>query len=181
VERAACPVSDGLWLLEGSEDLATRGRRHLESDLERLCGRIQASLSAFDVWLIDTPPEIGELALAALCAASHVLVVTETLAQSVRGLVQLTSTVERLGSGGEGPAVVGILPTFFESRPLHHREALRVLNELYPGMVLQPIRKSIVVADAETERMPIVAAYPSHPCSQAYRDITREILTRAGD
>ena len=185
---ALAPVNQDLWLMEGSRDLASKGRQLLGPDLEVLSRRIRATLSDFDAIVLDTPPELGELVLSALHAATDVLVVTEALSQSLAGLVDLVRIVDavRERGGGEEPRLAGILPTmvdigrFAKPRSRHQREVIAELQRVYGDAVLSFVRRSIAVADADVMRLPIVVTEPNHPISQAYRDVTAAILARAG-
>ena len=56
---ALAAVNQDLWLMEGSRDLASRGRQLLGPDLEVLSRRIRATLSDFDAIVLDTPPRAG--------------------------------------------------------------------------------------------------------------------------
>src|SRR6266568_8526659 len=84
----------------------------------------------YDYILIDTPPSLGLLTINAFVAATGVLVPVQTEYLSLRGLVQLESTLamvrENLNPTVE---IIGIVPTMFDKRITHSREADEILRE----------------------------------------------------
>ncbi len=177
---AVTPLSENLALLAGSTELATAGAALLREDAYVLRDALRGERERFDTWVLDTPPELGPLTVAALCASTEVLVPVQVYAQAVRGLVQLLATVDRVRGLAATPRVIGILPTFLQARPRHHREVLEALAQTYPDLLLPPIPQSVVVQYADVAHRPVVAQYPNHPVSQAYREAARLLLQRAG-
>ena len=80
----------------------------------------------YDYILIDTPPSLGLLTINALVAANGVIVPVQCEYLSLRGLVQLENT---LSDDPREPEPErrdqGILPTMYDRRTLHSREARR--------------------------------------------------------
>ncbi len=90
VQRAAW--GDHLSCLSSTLDLAER-----ETDLSpgaefRLATALDG-LNGFDIVLIDCPPSVGRLVVLAFVAATHVLVVTEPSAASLRGVDNVLRTL----------------------------------------------------------------------------------------
>ena len=104
----------------------------------------------YDYILIDTPPSLGLLTINAFVAATGVIVPVQCEYLSLRGLVQLENTLamvrENLNPGVE---IEGILPTMFDRRTLHSREAVEILEENFGELVFQTrIRKTVRYAEA---------------------------------
>lgn len=92
VQRAGW--GEHLFCLSSTLDLAER-----ESDLSpgsefRLAKSLDGLSDDFDVILLDCPPSIGRLVVMGFVAASHVLVVTEPSAASLRGVANVMQTLK---------------------------------------------------------------------------------------
>lgn len=92
---AVQPVSwsENLKCIGSTLDLAER-----ETDLSpgaefRLARVLEGVSDGYDVTLIDCPPSIGRLVVMALVAATHVVVVAEPSAASVRGVENVVKTM----------------------------------------------------------------------------------------
>ena len=83
----------------------------------------------YDYILIDTPPSLGLLTVNALTAANGVIVPVQCEYLSLRGLVQLQNTLRTIRENlNPDVRIRGILPTMFDGRLLHAREAIDLLE-----------------------------------------------------
>src|SRR5512133_198713 len=90
----------------------------------------------YDYILIDTPPSLGLLTINAFVAAGGVIVPVQTESLSLRGLVQLENPLETVRENLNPRAeVIGILPTMFDRRVTHAREADEILRENFGDLV----------------------------------------------
>jgi chromosome partitioning protein len=138
-------------------------------------------LEEYDFILIDTPPSLGLLTINALVAASGVIVPVQCEYLSLRGLVQLENTLSMIREN-LNPAVKiqGILPTMFDKRLLHSREAVEILQENFGDLVLKTkIRKTIRYAEAPVKGMSVLKYDPSGEAASMYRDLAKEVLNGA--
>ncbi|MGH3118461.1 MAG: ParA family protein, partial [Gaiellales bacterium] len=79
--------------------------------------------SRYDYILIDTPPSLGLLTINALTASDGIIVPVQCEYLSLRGLVQLESTLSMIRENLNPTVEIrGILPTMYDSRTLHSRE-----------------------------------------------------------
>jgi chromosome partitioning protein len=137
--------------------------------------------SSYDYTLIDTPPSLGLLTINALTAADSVIVPVQCEYLSLRGLVQLEGTLSMIREN-LNPAVVigGILPTMFDSRTLHSREAVDMLKENFGELVFDTrIRKTIRYAEAPVQGSSVLKYEPSGQAAEAYRELAKEVLNGA--
>jgi chromosome partitioning protein len=137
--------------------------------------------SEYDYILIDTPPSLGILTVNALVASDGVIVPVQCEYLSLRGLVQLQNTLgmirENLNPDVE---IQGILPTMFDSRTLHSREAVEILEENFGELVFKTrIRKTVRYAEAPVKGSSVLAYDPEGSAAQAYRDLAKEVLNGA--
>jgi chromosome partitioning protein len=134
--------------------------------------------SRYDYILIDTPPSLGLLTINALTAADSVIVPVQCEYLSLRGLVQLEGTLSMIRDNLNPTVEIrGILPTMFDGRTLHAREAIDMLRENFGDLVFDThIRKTIRYAEAPVQGVSVLKYEPSGPAAEAYRQLAKEVL-----
>jgi chromosome partitioning protein len=132
----------------------------------------------YDFILMDTPPSLGLLTINALTAADSVIVPVQCEYLSLRGLVQLEGTVTMIRENlNPSVEIRGILPTMFDSRTVHAREAVEMLKENFGDLVFETrIKKTIRYAEAPVEGSSVLKYEPSGSAAKAYRDLAKEVL-----
>jgi chromosome partitioning protein len=135
----------------------------------------------YDFVLIDTPPSLGLLTINALVAADHVIVPVQCEYLSLRGLVQLENTLAMIRENlNPNVAIMGILPTMFDNRTLHAREAVEILEENFGDLVFKTrIKKTIRYAEAPVKGTSVLKYDPTGSAAKAYRDLAKEVLDGA--
>src|SRR5215216_5445878 len=136
---------------------------------------------SYDYVLIDTPPSLGLLTINALVASDHVIVPVQCEYLSLRGLVQLENTLAMIRENlNPNVAIMGILPTMFDRRTLHAREAVEILEENFGELVFKTrIKKTIRYAEAPVKGTSVLKYDPSGKAANAYRDLAKEVLNGA--
>jgi len=136
---------------------------------------------AYDFVLIDTPPSLGLLTINAFVAATGVIVPVQCEYLSLRGLVQLENTLAMVRENlNPEVRIEGILPTMFDSRTLHAREAVEILEESFGELVYKTrIRKTVRYAEAPVKGSSVLKYDPSGTAAEAYRDLAKEVLNGA--
>jgi chromosome partitioning protein len=135
----------------------------------------------YDYVLIDTPPSLGLLTINALVAADAVIVPVQCEYLSLRGLVQLEATLSMVRENlNPHVDIAGILPTMFDPRTIHSREAVEILEENFGGLVFTTrIRKTVRYAEAPVKGSSVLKYDPTGPAAEAYRALAREVLDGA--
>jgi len=128
--------------------------------------------------LIDTPPSLGLLTINALVASEGVIVPVQCEYLSLRGLVQLENTLTMIRENlNPAVGIQGILPTMFDNRTLHSREAVEILEENFGDLVFGTrIRKTIRYAEAPVKGSSVLKYDPTGSAAEAYRDLAKEVL-----
>ncbi len=163
--------------LAGAE-LALSSMIGRERALEKALAPVQQS---YDYILIDTPPSLGLLTINAFVAAQGVIVPVQCEYLSLRGLVQLENTLTMIRENlNPEVAIQGILPTMFDKRLLHSREAVEILTENFGDLVLETkIRKTVRYAEAPVKGQSILKYDPSGDAAFMYRQLAKEVLNGA--
>jgi chromosome partitioning protein len=135
--------------------------------------------SLYDYILIDTPPSLGLLTINAFVAATGVIVPVQTEYLSLRGLVQLENTLQMVRENlNPGVEIVGIVPTMYDRRITHSREADEILRENFGKLVVNTrIRKTVRYAEAPVKGVSVMKYEPSGDAAQMYRDLAKEVLS----
>jgi chromosome partitioning protein len=175
--RAEVDIAVSSIDLAGAE-LALSSMIGRERALEKALSPIR---ERYDYILIDTPPSLGLLTINALVASSGVIVPVQCEYLSLRGLVQLENTMAMIRENlNPDVHIEGILPTMFDRRTLHSREAIEILQENFGELVFNTrIRKTIRYAEAPVKGQSIMAYDPTGEAAEVYRDLAKEVLNGA--
>ena len=135
----------------------------------------------YDYVLIDTPPSLGLLTINALVASDGVIVPVQCEYLSLRGLVQLENTLSMIRENlNPNVAIQGILPTMFDGRTLHAREAVEILQENFGDLVFKTrIRKTVRYAEAPVKGLSVLKYEPQGSAAEAYRELAKEVMNGA--
>jgi chromosome partitioning protein len=163
--------------LAGAE-LALSSMIGRERALEKALAEVKES---YDYVLIDTPPSLGLLTINALVASTGVIVPVQCEYLSLRGLVQLENTLSMIRENlNPYVEIEGILPTMYDSRTLHSREAVEILQENFGDLVFDTkIRKTVRYAEAPVKGTSVLKYDPSGNAAEAYRQLAKEVLNGA--
>ena len=175
-------TDDGVDLLPATIELA-----RAEAELLTRTGREQVLRAAleevegYDWVLLDCPPSLGVLTVAALTAASGLLIPLQCETLSHRGVGQLLDTVHDVRRfTNKDLQVLGVLPTLYDGRTNHARTVLETISEAYGLEVLEPpIPKSIRFAEAPAAGRSVLATARRTKGADAYRDVAADLTRRA--
>ncbi|MCD6014959.1 MAG: ParA family protein [Solirubrobacterales bacterium] len=133
----------------------------------------------YDFICIDTPPSLGLLTINALTASDKVIVPVQCEYLSMRGLLQLQNTLEMIQENlNPRVKIEGILPTMLDSRTVHAKEAVEILEENFGELVFKSrIRKAIKFAEAPVRGASVLKYDPKGNAADYYRALAQEVLT----
>ncbi len=140
---------------------------------------LRAVKEDYDFICIDTPPSLGLLTINALTAADQVIVPVQCEYLSMRGLIQLQNTLSMIQENLNPDVVIaGILPTMVDTRTLHAKEAIEILEENFGDRVFGArIRKTVRFAEAPVKGMSVLKYEPNGTAADAYRQLAKEVLS----
>jgi chromosome partitioning protein len=146
-----------------------------ERSLEKALKEVAAD---YDFVCIDTPPSLGLLTINALTAANKVIVPVQCEYLSMRGLVQLQNTLRMIQENlNPEVRIEGILPTMLDTRTIHAKEAVEILEENFGDLVFESrIRKAIKFAEAPVRGASVLKYDSESSAAGYYRDLAKEVL-----
>src|SRR3954466_13840045 len=167
----ACASTD----LAGAE-IAMSTQIGRERSLEKAFRQIEDD---YDFICIDTPPSLGLLTINAFTAADKVIVPVQCEYLSMRGLLQLQNTLQMIRDNlTPRVEIEGILPTLLDTRTLHAKEALEILEENFGDRVFASrIGKTIRFAEAPVKGMSVLKYDPDGMAAHSYRQLAKEVLS----
>ncbi len=148
----------GITLIPADESLASARSEHAASKkVLRNTLKNCEELNEYDYVIVDSAPQPGFLTDNALIAGDNVLIPMQCKYLSVEGLA---STMESLKSlkenlSGINTEIMGILPTFYDSRRNDDNDSLDKIKRFFYKMTLDPIRENTAVSLASKRHVPI--------------------------
>jgi chromosome partitioning protein len=174
IERREVDIAVSSIDLAGA-DMALASQIGRERALDKALAPVKEN---YDYIFIDTPPSLGLLTINAFVAATGVIVPVQTEYLSLRGLVQLENTLAMVRENlNPKVSVIGIVPTMFDKRQTHSREADEILRENFGELVYNTrIRKTVRFAEAPVKGQSVLAYDPTGDAAAMYRDLAKEVF-----
>jgi chromosome partitioning protein len=129
----------------------------------------------FDYVLIDCLPSLGILTVNALVAAQSVLIPTACEYLALRGIALFYQTLYEVQTINPDLTVLGILPTFYDSRLVHAREVLQAMIDKGLPVFDVQVGRSVRFAEASLTGESILSYASDHPGAEAYRTLAEVI------
>lgn len=175
----------GLWLLRATSDLA-RQEKVLGSQPDYVFALRELlmenfPLPAVQVIVLDTPPNLGPLTVAALVASQHVFIPLKPEFFASEGMTALLAMVARLRkSFAPQLRVSGIFFTEYARsyrRALHHQVVASIEQDpQLVGLVLRTtIRENVALPESQSMGQSIHTWSPTSNGANDYRELSNEI------
>src|ERR1700710_1446349 len=118
------------------------------------------------------------LTINALTAADKVIVPVQCEYLSMRGLIQLQNTLSMIRENlNPDVQIEGILPTLVDTRTVHAKEAIELLEENFGDRVFASrITKTVRFAEAPVKGMSVLKYDPDGKAADVYRQLAEEVL-----
>ena len=134
---------------------------------------------SYDFVLLDLPPGLELLSVAALGAADEVIIPQQCSFLALHGLRQVQKSIERLQEMNAKVRICGILVTMQDRRTVHHREVIGMVREAFGELVFDTmIPQTIRFQDAAIAHQTIMEYDPSSEAAKVYRAAAQEVLER---
>ncbi len=161
-----------------------------EVELFTAIGREHALREALEGWahdqydyvLIDCPPTLGLLTINSLVAANSVIIPVQTQYYALKGLAALLKVINQIKQKGlnRDLKVLGLLPTFYDSRTLLGREMLDGLRELGDHHVFRSmVKPTVKLGEAPLTGRPVTAYASNSEAARIYRGLAQEVIELA--
>jgi len=173
---------DRLCLVPATMDLASVDHDTLRSFMRG--GGLRQAIAGFheaaqpDIVLIDCPPSLSLITVAALSAADFVIVPLQAEFLALEGLSQIIHTIQEV-QGSLNPALQlgGVLLTMSDPRNRLAREVERDARETLGGVVFQTvIPRNVRVSEAQSYGQPLADYDAGSRAGLAYRSLAGEVL-----
>ena len=123
----------------------------------------------FDYVLIDCLPSLGILTVNALVAANEVIIPSTCEYLALRGIALFYQTLHEVQSINSELRVLGILPTFYDSRLVHARDVLQAMKERGLPVFDVEVGRTVRFAEASLSGESILTYARDNPGTEAYR------------
>lgn len=184
VEEIALELSDHLDLVPSDVDLSTV-EVDLAADphrLDRLGEGFSRSEMAYDVVLVDNPPNVGVLTFSAMLASAELLVPVDAGRFTLEAVERLQETVELLRHERGHRLRIHLVANGFDLRTRFCRELLERLAMTYPGALLDTrVHRTVRVAESADLGMPVVRHDARSRASADFRALAEELWTLRAD
>lgn len=175
--KAIQTTPQGLQAIAATPNLAAitarpGSARRLERALDKLQG-------AFDLVLIDTPPQMGELTYNALQASTGLLIPLETDTNSLQGLYNVVDVARAIQGSNPGLSFTGIIIARYDGRSK--------LNQYLAGTIkkkaaaanipyLGEIRAGIAIREAQAMKQSLFEYAPKSNPATDYMKLYKQIM-----
>ncbi|HST55613.1 MAG TPA: ParA family protein [Solirubrobacteraceae bacterium] len=134
----------------------------------------------FEYILLDCPPSLGPLTVAALAAADRVIVPVQTEYFALEGLAGLLDTLALIRRDlNPNLTVAGMLLTMHDGRTRLGRDVEREVREHFPELVFDTvIPRNVRVSEAPSYGLPVTHHDPHSAGAGAYFELAKEVAAR---
>lgn len=150
-------------------ELVMVGRLGRESILKRQLHQLTAKTD-LDICLIDCPPSLNLLTINGLVAAQEVILPSRPEFLGKQALQPMLDVVKQIQTElNPELSLLGVLPTFYQSRLKHHQMILSEWESESMDVIPVRISQSIRAAEAPLENKSVTDFAPRSKISQEYR------------
>jgi chromosome partitioning protein len=158
-------------------EAATKNRISLSRKLSDLEDKRKID---YDFVVIDTPPAVNDLTMAALYAANSVLIPLQCGYFSIAVIERLLRLIHRIKNGANPSLTIeGILLNFYEKNTRASQRAFLEARRLFKSLLFQTIiPKNAAISYSGFEKKPVIFTDACASGSIAYLELAGEILKR---
>ena len=175
------PIDRLLALPAGADLAAAQVELPRIEGSERLLGECLEPLrERFRYMLLDCPPSLGPLTVAALVAADRVIVPVQTEYFALEGLAGLLETLALVRRElNPRLTVAGMLLTMHDARTRLGQDVEREVRAHFPDLVFDTvIPRNVRVGEAPSYGLPVTHHDPHSAGAEAYFELAKEVAAR---
>ena len=135
----------------------------------------------YDIIIVDCLPSLGVLALNGLSASDRLIIPMQCEPYSLEGVAELITIVKRVKkSANKNLQIMGIVFTMVDNKLKVNREVMRAIKSKFPEEIFfkTEIPRNVKLTEAPSHGEPIMYYDPSSKGTEAYRKLSKEVLTR---
>lgn len=136
----------------------------------------------YDLVFLDCPPQLGKLLTTALYATQHIIVPCSADAMGLQGLSDLAYTVRQIKENVNAEIeMLGAVMNLYKPQRNLSAEARNAVEEAgsYVGQVFDTnIHDYSKIAEAPSQRKPVVRYAPNHKAAEQFENLTDEVLAK---
>lgn len=169
-----------IHVISASPSLATEQTG--KGSARRLRKALESLRNEYDLIIIDTPPQIGELTYNALMAADGLIIPLETDNSSLQGLYQITGIAHEVMKQNPDLEILGVILTRYDARPKLNRfykETIEEQGSKLKTPLLATIRPGIAIREAQALQQSIYEYAPESNPAKDYKDLFKLIMKGA--
>lgn len=168
---------DNLQLLPAQRELVSVSMEMPEWDeWQHAFASTLADLATTTDWVVlDTPPGIGTLSIAAAASADLAIVVLGLDHLSLAALPDAMATVETAARTNGRVHLAGFVACKVDLRTRDERMHRKVLNDHYPGKLLAEIPTRVAIRQAAAHDVPLIAFDPSSPLNGLFDTLAKTL------
>ena len=170
-------TAQGLDALTASPDLATV--KTTPGSAKRLQRALEPIKKEYDLIVIDTPPQMGELTYNALQASTGLLIPLETDNSSLQGLYHIVDIAHQVQQSNPALSITGVVITRYDNRPKINRYIRDVIKDKAQEMgaaFLMEIRNGVAIREAAALQTSLYDYAPHSKPAQDYKTLYKTIM-----
>lgn len=163
---------------QGIDIIAARGDLAAEETTTGSTRRLQEALQPikknYDIIIIDTPPQMGELVFNGLQAAEGIIIPVEADSGSLAGIYNLAELIEATKRTNKGLKVAGVIVTRYDNRAKinqYLKDTIKEKSEAEGFPYLMEIRQGIAVKEALQLQQALYKYAPKSKPAADYRKL----------
>ena len=132
--------------------------------------------------LLDTPPGLGSLQLAALTVANYLLIPINPNFASETGIPKMAEEIKTIRQKtGQGAKMLGIVPTRYKGRTTEHRAIMERFKDVFGESLIYPaVRETVRLEEAPARGMPVWDFAPQCGGAKDYAQVLLRLLRDLG-
>ncbi len=180
VTEAVTPTEHGVQLVAGHKSLAAIEQHGAGPNTEQRLALALRKLPEPRVVLIDCPPSLGRLTIAALTAADAVVAPVCPGVDELDGLARLLNSVQLVRDNGlnEHLALGAVITTDFDGRDRVSKDTRSQLREQFPQQYFGEIARTVRVAESKARGQPVVLYQPESTAARDYSTVAHKLAER---